>query len=194
VIKAVIFDFFGVLAIRGTVSFRKAFLADDPEKNKRAEALNDELARGNLSYDGFIDGLADLGGISREKVLEYTEDYQPNQELLDYAKKRLKPKYKIGIISNAGEDWVLQILGKENLKLFDDIVLSYKVKAIKPEPQIYELSAKNLNVKEEESVFVDDILRYCEGAEQVGMNSVWYKDFPQMKDELEKILAAVPDN
>ena len=193
-IKAVIFDFFGVLADHDAMSFRKAYLANDPKKDAEAQRLNDELGRGDLGYDDFIDGLAKLGGVSREKVLVYTEDYHPNQQLLGYIRDELKPRYKTGIISNAGQDWVLKILGEDNLKLFDNVILSYKVKMIKPDPEIYELSAKNLDLKTEECVFIDDILRYCEGAEQVGMNTVWYQDFSGFKSQLEKILAASSNN
>ena len=193
-IKAVIFDFFGVLADHDSTSFRKAYLADDPKKDAEAQRLNDELGRGGLGYDDFIDELAKLGGVSREDVLVYTEDYHPNQKLLDYIRQELRPRYKTGIISNAGQDWVLKILGEDNLKLFDDIILSYKVKIIKPDPRIYELSAKNLGFKGEECVFIDDILRYCQGAEHVGMNTVWYQSFEDFKSQLEKILAAGPDN
>ncbi|HET6864246.1 MAG TPA: HAD-IA family hydrolase [Candidatus Saccharimonadales bacterium] len=193
-IKAVIFDFFGVLSLRGSESFRKTHFKDDKEKFSKAQELNDEYNRGIIGYDDFIHGLAKLGEVAREEVLEFTENYQPNSELLDYIKTELKPNYKIGIISNAGEDWVLKILGKESEDLFDDIVLSYKVGLIKPEPAIYETSACNLGVNEEECVFIDDILRYCQGAEQVGMNSIWYQDFDSFKADMDRLLAAGPDN
>ena len=193
-IKAVIFDFFGVLGLRGVNSFRKEVLADDPRKYDQAEKLTDQLNRGHLGYDNFINALAELGNVPLQTVLKYTEDYQPNKELLDYVKDQLKPKYKIGLISNAGEDWVLKILGEDYKNLFDDIILSFKVGLIKPEPEIYEMSARNLGVNEEECVFIDDILRYCQGAEQVGMNSIWYQSFDGFKTELEKILSAGSDN
>ena len=193
-IKAVIFDFFGVLADHDSTSFRKAYLAGDPIKDAEAQRLNDELGRGDLGYDDFIDGLAKLGAVRREDVLVYTEDYQPNQRLLDFIHDDLRPRYKSGIISNAGQDWVLKILGEDNLKLFDDVILSYKVKMIKPDPGIYELSARNLGVRTEECVFVDDILRYCQGAEHIGMSTVWYQNFGDFKTELEKILAAGSNN
>jgi HAD superfamily hydrolase (TIGR01509 family) len=193
-IKAIIFDFFGVLGLRGSASFRATFFQDEPQKNARVRELQDQMGLGKLGYDDFIDELAKLGGVSRDEVLEYTEDYRPNQALLNYIRQELKPKYKIGIISNAGEDWVLRILGADNIKLFDDIVLSYKAGMIKPNPQIYELSAKNLGVAEEECVFVDDILRYCQGAEATGMSTVWYKNFEKFKDDIAEILAAVSDN
>ncbi len=145
-------------------------------------------------YDDFISELAKLGGVDRETVLKYTEDYQPNLELLDYIREKLKSHYRLGIISNAGADWVLQIIGQENQELFDDIVLSYMTGFIKPEPEIYEMSIKNLGARAKDCVFIDDVLTYCQGAEVVGMNTIWYKDFEQMKTELEKLLAAGPND
>jgi HAD superfamily hydrolase (TIGR01509 family) len=193
-IKAVIFDFFSVLAIRDSEPFKRAYFPDDIEKNKQNQEALEQLGRGLIGYDEFIDKLAELGGVGRETVLKYTEDYHPNEELLGYIRAELKPKYKIGIISNAGQDWVLRILGKDNLELFDDVTLSYKVGMIKPEPEIYKISARNLGVEPTEAVFVDDILSYCRGAESVGMKSIWYRDFGQTREDLEKILAAVSDN
>jgi len=188
VIKAIIFDFFGVLALRGSESFRQTYVAQHPEKNQQVMAVYDQLGLGRIGYNEFIDQLAKIAGVKRDDVLAYTEDYQANTQLLDYIRDDLKPNYKIGIISNAGEDWVLKILGEPGLRLFDDIVLSYKVKIIKPQPEIYKTSARNLGVNPEDCIFIDDILTYCQGAEQVGMNTVWYQDFDQFKQELAQIL------
>lgn len=192
-IRAIIFDFYGVLAVRGSTSFRKTHFPDDVLKMKQAGELQDQLGLGNIGYDDFIDGLAKLGGVDREIVLQYTENYQPNEQLLTFIRTKLKPRYKIGIISNAGANWVSDILGEE-IKLFDDTILSYKAGVIKPDPKIYKMSAQNLDVSVSECVFIDDILTYCKGAEAAGMKSIWYKDFDQMKADLEKILVADPNN
>lgn len=156
--------------------------------------LNDELGRGSLGYDDFISELAKLGGVDRETVLQFTENYYPNLQLLDYIRDNLKPKYNIGIISNAGDDWITRILGDKCYELFDDVVLSYKVGLIKPEAEIYEMSAKNLGVDEKECIFIDDILTYCQGAEQVGMSTIWYQNFEQFIQEIEKLLSTGADN
>ncbi|MEX1059185.1 MAG: HAD-IA family hydrolase [Candidatus Saccharimonadales bacterium] len=118
---------------------------------------------------------------------------EPNKVLLSYIRTELKPKYKIGIISNAVSDWIAEILEAEDVKLFDDIVISYKVGINKPNPTIYQISLKNLGVMPEETVFIDDIEAYCEAARAVGMQAILYQDFEQMKKELEKLLA-VPNN
>lgn len=193
-IKAITFDFFGVLAMQGVGSFRKNFYPDDEKKLAKHRKLQDLHHAGKIGYDEFIDGLAKLGGTDRDTVLKFTEQYEPNYVLLDYIRKNLKRKYKPGIISNAGSDVVARLLGHKYQDLFDDAVLSYKAGLIKPQPEIYELSAKNLGVSTKDCVFIDDISSYCDGAERTGMTSIWYRDFDQFKTELESLLAAGADN
>jgi putative hydrolase of the HAD superfamily len=119
-------------------------------------------------------------------VLE--KDGKPNQQLLDYIQNKLKPKYKIGIISNALADFISEILPKEDLKLFDDIVISHQVGVAKPEPAIYEIALGNLGVRADEVVFIDDIELYCIAARTLGMQAIVYENFEQMKKSLEKIV------
>lgn len=114
----------------------------------------------------------------------------PNEELLTYMRSKLKPKYKIGIISNAAADWVNEILSKEDVELFDDIVLSHRVGFAKPEPAIYEIALKNLSARAEEAVFIDDTEAFCEAARSLGMKAINYQNFGQMKQTLEKITPA----
>ena len=112
----------------------------------------------------------------------------PNLEVLEYVSNDLKPKYKIGIISNVMAEYIHLILSEDDLKLFDDIVLSYKVGVAKPDVEIYKLSLQNLGVKPNEAVFVDDQQRYVEAAMSLGMKGVYFQDFDQMKTDLEKLL------
>jgi len=193
-IKAVIFDFFGVLGMRGLRLFKQKHLDRDEVKRKQAKELQNQLDSGEVSYDDFIDRLAEIGGTDRKTVLQYTEDYKPNTELLEYIRSTLKPKYKLGIISNSGADWVTRIIGEENKGLFDDVILSYQSGFIKPDSEIYEMSARNLGVNPGHCVFVDDISTYCQGAEAVGMKTIWYRDFEQFKTDMEELLSAVADN
>jgi HAD superfamily hydrolase (TIGR01509 family) len=187
-IKAVIFDFYSVLVTKDYGSYAKAHYPNDETKKNQTTRLYEQLGLGQIGYNDFINELAHIGDTSREEVLKYTEDYQANRQLLDYIRTNLKPEYKLGIISNAGDDRVTKIIGPDNAALFDDIVLSYAAGVIKPAPAIYKLSTQNLGVEPAECVFIDDILTFCEGAQAVGMRSVWYKDFDQFKTEIEKLL------
>ncbi|MEX1995395.1 MAG: HAD family phosphatase [Candidatus Saccharimonadales bacterium] len=193
-IKAIIFDFFGVLVTEGTTAFVEAFYPNIKAKIKQTDKYIDELNLGILSYEEYLDHLAELGGAGREEVRAYLDTNKPNRPLLDYIKKELKSKYKLGVISNASADWIYEILDKTDIELFDDIVLSHSAGVIKPEPAIYELSLGNLKVRADEVVFIDDIEKYCEAARGVGMKSIRYENFKQAKADLNKILVSDSNN
>ncbi|HET7529016.1 MAG TPA: HAD family phosphatase [Candidatus Saccharimonadales bacterium] len=188
-IRAIIFDFFGVLATDGISGYCHRFFHGDKAKLKQVDDRIEELNRGRLSYPDFITKLAGLARISEEEVRSYLDANHPNHPLIEYIGKELKPHYKLGIISNAGADWVEEIIGRRAASMFDDIVLSHAVGIAKPEPAIYQISLDNLGVSASQAVFVDDVERYCEGARSVGMEAIRYRGFSRMKTELESIIA-----
>lgn len=189
-IKAVIFDFFGVLVTEGFKLFCDTYFPDD--KVRRSQAL--ELVRshdaGRISKAQYITGLATLAGVSEKVVHDHMSGNQPNQTLLSYIKNELKLKYKVGILSNSGDNYVTQILNPEDVKLFDDVILSYRYGVTKPQAEIFELAARRLGVLAQDCVFIDDASRHCDAAKAVGMKAIWYQSFQQMKPELDKLLAA----
>lgn len=119
-------------------------------------------------------------------VLELSGD--SNKPLFEHIRQIKKQGLKLGIISNANQDWVSEILSLEEKSLFDDVIISFEAGCAKPESKIYEMSLKNLGVKAAEAVFVDDIAGFCDASEAVGMKAICYKDFEQMKNDLEPIL------
>lgn len=112
--------------------------------------------------------------------------------LIAYIKSALKPKYKLGIISNAAGDWVSELLSEDKAGLFDDITISYKIGFTKPDPKIYHASLKNLDVEPSDAVFIDDIDSYCVAARKVGMQAIHYQGFAQLERDLGRLLS-VPD-
>jgi epoxide hydrolase-like predicted phosphatase len=193
-IKAVIFDCFGVLTTEAFHAFRDKYFLDSPEDRIRANKLMEELNKAKIPYDDFLKRLADLSKISKQDALEYLSTNQPNEPLFDFIRRDLKAKYKISILSNAGGNWIKEIFSKKDVELFDDIVLSYEHGITKPSADIFLLAAQRLNLDPRECVFIDDNASHCEGAEAVGMKAVKYEDFPQLKKDLEKVLSAGADN
>lgn len=187
-IKAIIFDCFGVLTTEGFRAFCTKYFVNQPEKRAEAQELMDQANLAQMSHEAFVEKLSKLSGKTTAEVHDYLDSNQPNEQLFNYIRQRLKPKYKIGMLSNASSNWLDELFAPEDISLFDDIILSYEVGITKPDPGIYKLSAKKLGVEMKESVLVDDVDRYCEGARAVGMQAILYRDFDQMKTELEKIL------
>ncbi len=187
-IKAIIFDLFGVLTSDGLDEFAINHLSNDQAKIEQANILVDELNIGKYSYENWVEKMAELAGVSVATVDEYMDEHRPNSRLIDFIRKELRLKYKLGVLSNSGGDWFYEIFNKDDQALFDDVVLSYKTGFIKPQPEIYQLSLKNLGVDANQSVFVDDNIRYCQAANDLGIHSVHYLDFQQTKLDLEKLL------
>lgn len=189
-IKAIIFDCFGVLTADLWLQFKEKYFADNPEYAERASALNKQSDSGLLAYDDFISQVADMAHIPVEQV-NFGEfgKHAPNEKLFKYIKEDLKPKYQIGLLSNAPGNWLSEIFLPEQIEVFDSIVLSYEVGLTKPDHKIYRLAAEKLGVTAQECVFIDDREAYCESAREVGMQAVCYQGFRQFKTDLDRILS-----
>lgn len=186
-IKAVIFDCFGVL----TTDTWKEFVGTLPESQRQeASSLNRAYDANQLSKEQFLQAIEDLTG-KLPKFVEHQLDNETvkNDELLAYAKE-LQAHYKIGLLSNIATNWIREkFLTPEEQKIFSDFVLSYEVNLAKPDPKIFELAAERLGVAPEDCVLIDDIELYCTVAKEVGMQTIQYRDFRSTKAELELILS-----
>jgi len=72
--------------------------------------------------------------------------------------------------------------------MFDTVVLSGREGMRKPQPEIYLLAARRLDVEPEGCVFVDDVPLNVEGARAVGMAGVLHKDAAITIPKLEELL------
>ncbi len=188
-IKAIIFDCFGVL----TTDRWKEFCATltNSEILYEAHSLNHQYDSGKITQNEFLEKIRKLTGRSPE-IVDVTPDNEisKNTFLLNYI-SQLKSHYKIGLISNIATNWIRsKFLTPDEVKLFDDMVLSFEVGVTKPDPKIFHIAADRLGVETDECILVDDIDRYCEAAKKEGMKAILYENFAQMKDNLEKLLAA----
>jgi HAD superfamily hydrolase (TIGR01509 family) len=186
-IKAIIFDCFGVLTTDGWLPYKNRHFGSDEELRQHATILNRQVDAGLISYDDFIRGVADLASLPVAEAKKQIEDNVANQPLFETI-QRLKPKYKIGFLSNAGANWTHELFSPEQVELFDVVCVSSETGHVKPEERAYLDVTEKLGLEPEECLFVDDQPRYCAAAEEVGMRAIVYRDFEQYKSELEKLL------
>jgi HAD superfamily hydrolase (TIGR01509 family) len=102
-----------------------------------------------------------------------------NTPLLDYL-KTLKPYYKLGIISDAESNARAMVKEWVNEEFFDVIVFSAEEKVCKPHPQIFNIALEKLGVRASSTLFVDDKPKNIEGAKQLGVHAVLYKDLTHL--------------
>jgi HAD superfamily hydrolase (TIGR01549 family) len=187
-IKAIIFDCFGVLVDDSLSSFYRQCFNNDPELIKKAEDDMQLSNKGVITHDELLARYASLAGISADEVNKILSNNPVNKELFKYIKNDLKPCYKIGFLSNAADNWLEVLFTKEQVDLFDTLVLSYDVGFAKPEPEIYEITGDRLGHRLEECVFIDDRQDYIDGAIAVGMPAFVYTTVDKLKEDLATIL------
>lgn len=187
-IKAIIFDCFGVLVTEGWLSFKEKHFGTAPKLFARASELNRQADAGLISRSDFIDEIAKMAGLEANKVVEALTHNAPNEPLFAYIRE-LKPLYKIGVLSNASANRLDMLFTPEQIALFDAAVLSVESGFVKPHPEAYKKIAAELGIATGEAVFIDDQERHCTGAREAGMPAIVYRDFSQAKAELKAVLA-----
>ncbi len=192
-VEAIIFDCFGVLATDGWLPFRQKYFGNNPELKQQVTDLQRQVDAGLADYEDFIQTLATLSGETVPAVWNAIRDNQPNEPLFELIRE-LKPKYKIGLLSNAGADWLHDIFTDDQVALFDAVALSYETGFVKPDRRAYQNIADRLGVTPKNCILVDDQARYEAGAKDVGMSMILYQAFDQVSQELKQRLAADSKN
>lgn len=183
-IKAIIFDCFGVLAEDGWLPFKRKYIGDNAELAQAVSDLGKQNDYGMIGNSDYFAKAAELIGVDEQTLRDAVGRKVPNEELFEYIKSDLKPKYKIGLLSNANYDVVHELFTPEQAALFDASVMSFESKLVKPDQCMFMLMAERLGVRWDECVFVDDVERYCVAAEEIGIRSILYKSPQQLKQEL----------
>ncbi len=99
----------------------------------------------------------------------------------------LKRNYTLAILSNACFTHIKKLKSKGIYDSFDFVILSSEVGFQKPQKEIYEYLLDKINISSEEVVFIDDLLENIEGARNVGINAVLYKNPEDLRKSLRKL-------
>lgn len=188
VIKAIVFDCFGVLATSG----RKALNQKFPQFRNEIEDIFHQADYGLLStHQKMSQMLMDLLGVSAKEVESYFWGVSFRDEAVINWVKGLKSlgQYKIGLLSNVGVETFEKFFDADEQKeLFDKVVLSYDVGVAKPDVAIFQITAEKLGVKPSECVMIDDTPLNIEAAINAGMQGIQFITLGQSRDELNKLI------
>ena len=190
-IRALVFDCFGVLYIDPGLGFYERAIP-------RFSVLREDIRAIDRQYDyGFIDerehskAIADLTGLKYEDVRTHARGAPVrNDILLDFG-QQLRPDVKIGMLSNMGESGLVHLFSKQECDtLFDSIVLSSDIGIVKPQKEIYEITANRLGIPLEECMMIDDRQQYVDGAKAAGMSALLFQDTQQCINKITAVLEA----
>ncbi|MCX2729745.1 HAD family phosphatase [Saccharopolyspora sp. NFXS83] len=204
-IKAVIFDYGGVLTTQGRVAINAWTRAERIKPETFSAALKEWLSRSAPSGTP-IHRLetGEISGAEFDRLLAarlHTVDDEPvapdglmarmfSYMRPDDAMHRLvadlrEAGQRTALLSNSwGNNYPWDTLNG----LFELAVISSEVGLRKPDPRIYELTLDRLGLRPQEAVFVDDGAPNIEAAEELGLRGVLHTDAAKTRAELGGLL------
>ncbi len=186
-IKAIIFDCFGVLAEDGWTPFKRKHIEPDVNLTKEIARLGALTDKGVLSNEETIKEMARLIRVPVDELRHALERKVPNEELFSFIRSDLKRHYKIGLLSNANYDVVNELFLMEHARLFDAHVLSYETKLLKPDKRMFQLAADRLGVQMSDCIYIDDKQQHVDAAANYGMHALLYTSLESLIKELHKL-------
>ena len=190
-IKAIIFDCFGVLV--GDVFRTKAaeLATVDPDDSEAIYGALKRMDLGLLSREEGVHEIAEAMKLPVASVVEMSNDGEVRNAPLIQIIPGLKGQYKVGLLSNVrSRNWLEdRFLPGELDELFDVVIASGDVGMIKPEPEIYHLMAQKLGVLPAECVMIDDSPSSVDGARAAGLQAIHYQNNQQVVTERHTLLS-----
>jgi epoxide hydrolase-like predicted phosphatase len=197
-IRAVVFDIGGVLAACEPMDFARRAEA---EHGLTTGALGAELADvwsagalGAITEAQVTAAIVERSGMTAAQtdamLAEMWRQYLgvANTELIAFA-RGLRPAYRTGILSNSfvgAREREQALFGFEDL--VDDLVYSHEVGVSKPDPAIWELTARRHQVEPAELAFLDDHPANVESAREYGIAAVLFETTAQSIADLQALL------
>lgn len=106
----------------------------------------------------------------------------------------LKPRYKIGLLSNFPKGIEDYMAGKFQIgQLFDAVVSSYNIGKKKPSPDAYLYAARQIGLEPSACLFVDDSENNVRAAVDTGMSGLVYGGFDDFVRQMEITLGNVKE-
>lgn len=194
-IKAFIFDLGGVLFANGTKAFisylTTTFNLDEKAVSSLLDGkLGSNYREGKVSRERFWQQFKQQLGV--DKDLEDLEDeWIKGYKLIDGTRDLildLTKKYKIYYLSDNVRERVEKINNQYNfLEWFEDGIFSHEVGVRKPDPLIYQLTLKKLELSASEVIFIDDKEINLTPAHDLGIKSLLFTTPEDLRKELKKL-------
>lgn len=205
-IKNVIFDLGRVIINFDPDAYIRSFNFNNKETEEQLMKtifLNDywnEFDRGSLTLEEGIELMVlKAPNIENEIRQVLNKDWSSiltlKEESAGFLKDLKKEGFNIYILSNFSE-WGFKFI-RNKYDFFDytdGMVISYEVKMIKPEPEIYETILKKYGLVPEETVFIDDMKENINAAKEFGIKTILFTSLDDAKREFELLIGALLPN
>lgn len=195
-IKAIAFDYGGVIRVNDEDLFdniTKYLNITREDFNKEYFSLNYLFNTQDKSYEDVMSLVISKFNDSKETrdyIFKLTKEnhgkYHLNDGLVEIIKDLKIKDYKIALLSNNSIKLKDALLKDGISDLFDEVIISAEVGFQKPQPEIFDILFRKLNLSPNEVVFIDDTLKSLEGFDKIGYMPILYKDNKQLLRDLLK--------
>lgn len=152
---------------------------------------NSPVCRGDVGLDELNRVWAERLGIMVDWQRYYLDavDKMPG---IDELVKWVAGHYYVGLLTNTMPGFVAALQAKQEIPQvnFDTIIDSSVVRALKPEPKIYEIAAAQAGVEAHEILLVDDDRSNLVVADKLGWRTIWF-DAYQPEESIKAIREAL---
>lgn len=196
-INTIIFDIGNVLAHFGWREYLDSCNYDEEtlKKISNATVQSDfwlEWDRGAKESTELIELSCSREPSVEKEIRDFFENFHSMIVEYDYAAELVKQlrsnDYKVYILSNYSKmGFEMQKDQFEFMKYIDGGVVSYKIKKVKPEPEIYQALLEKYKFNPSEAVFLDDLQINVEAAREQGINAIRFESYDQAIAELREL-------
>lgn len=120
-------------------------------------------------------------------VLEMRISKSTNQNVIDIVAKLRNKGYKTGLLSNNSQTAANKMREDGIDKDFDVFIVSAEVGMMKPDKEIFELFANQLEVDLPELIFIDDASKSLSTADECGFTPILFESYEQLTNDLQKL-------
>ncbi|MBT7392072.1 HAD family phosphatase [archaeon] len=200
-INTIFFDVGGViLNLEGSFQNLLEFIKPENPKEfwQEFNILAVPACQGKQSFNDFLRDVAKKYGknISDNSLDDLwmknvQETMKINSDVVNIIKKLKKQNYKLGVISNTIKE-ISEVSGSHpedmvGKNIFDVILSSHELGIAKPQKEIFELAMKKIYSKPEECVFIDDVQKYVNVADSLGINGILFTDAEDLDEKLKEL-------
>ncbi len=187
-IKALIFDFYGVIYSNLDWEIINQRIYSDEKKKEEFRKLIQSANMGQVSNADFLSRTSELA----EDTLHPQKPALNPVPSVNYSAlgliERLKRSYRIGLLSNGGRsniDEALSAVGGAN-KYFYIVLSSSDTMHIKPAKEAFLGMIEKLGSTIDNTLVIDDSPRHIQGAKNIGLKTIRFSDMEQLRVELQK--------
>lgn len=199
-IKALVFDFGGVLAEEGfreglkAIGIKNGLNPEDFFRTCEDLIYESGYVIGSIDENTYWDKVREKTGITGDNESlrkEILERFTLREEMFDLV-KRLRSSGLIVAILSDQTNWLEEINEKTLFfKNFDYIFNSFKIKKSKRDPSIFRYICSEMGLKTDEVLFIDDNESNVKRALKEGLKAILFTSANNLKEEIKSYLSKI---